>query len=423
MKLTRKNWMLLSLEAAVLCVPAAFFSFLCGQDPGQGGEWVFGHARLVRPDPPVDEDARGFVHLHQRGDRKAVHVHVWRLDPGATYDVTATRNAAAGGTETETIGSITTRGPQDAQPPHFFLAKLSGRQEVPPVETRAFGFGFFHLNTDSTKLSYHIFVRGLSGPATAAHIHLGAPGEDGPVVHPLDEKTLKGEVDVTAEDVAHLAAGEFYANVHTEKNPDGEIRGQIKPITFPLSFAKLLEGSGALRLDSAQGDKMPFDVASLKDLVGVTFSVLNSEKKVVLSGTIEKVFSLGGDVGPGVAVPLEAENDEESLALAGSEEPFFGMEDPHDEGFLRGDVNDDGHFDIADPISVLGYLFLGNASPYCQDAADANDNGRIEMADAVLMLRSLFQSDVPLVAPPFPGKGFDTTPDQLFCGGAGGTGS
>src|SRR5437867_3931281 len=167
MKVPSKRWMVLSLGAAVISLPA-LLSSLAGQQPGdpppdgQGGEWVIGHARLTRPDPPVDEDARGFVHLHQHGDRKAIHVHVWRLDPGASYEVTATKD-----TQTETIGSITTRGAQAAKPPHFFAARLLGSQEVPPVDTRAFGFGFFHLNSDSTKLSYHIFTRGLSGPPTA----------------------------------------------------------------------------------------------------------------------------------------------------------------------------------------------------------------------------------------------------------------
>ena len=42
---------------------------------------------------------------------------------------------------------------------------------------------------------------------------------------------IKGTVSLTPEQVTNLKAGKEYVNVHTQQNPGGEIRGQIKPAT------------------------------------------------------------------------------------------------------------------------------------------------------------------------------------------------
>jgi len=76
--------------------------------------------------------------------------------------------------------------------------------------------------------------------------------------------------------------------------------------------------------------------------------------------------------------------------------------------FTRGDANDDGNRNIADAISILGYLFGGDAAPTCQDAADANDDGNLNIADAITILGHLFGGTGDLAAP-FPGCGEDPT--------------
>lgn len=57
---------------------------------------------------------------------------------------------------------------------------------------------------------------------------------------------------------------------------------------------------------------------------------------------------------------------------------------------IRGDVDRDGNLNITDAINVLGFLFLTNAAPYCQPAADANDDGTVNITDAVQVLNYLF---------------------------------
>ena len=79
----------------------------------------------------------------------------------------------------------------------------------------------------------------------------------------------------------------------------------------------------------------------------------------------------------------------------------------------RGDVNQDGGFDIVDPIRTLHHLFSGEEL-LCRDGADVNDDGRLDVSDAIGGLGYLFLGTV-APAPPFAECGFDTTDDDLDC--------
>jgi len=64
----------------------------------------------------------------------------------------------------------------------------------------------------------------------AAHIHKGAMGISGPVVVPLCSPCKTGMTGTATIDATLLAAFKkhlLYVNVHTAKNPNGEIRGQL----------------------------------------------------------------------------------------------------------------------------------------------------------------------------------------------------
>jgi CHRD domain len=109
-------------------------------------------------------------------------------------------------------------------------AELTGAQEVPPVETKATGTAQFQLKTDRA-LSGSIKTKDIDG--TAAHIHAGAPGVNGPVLITLNRKnskewTIPVGAKLTAEQVEALKAGTLYVNVHTDAHKGGEIRGQLK---------------------------------------------------------------------------------------------------------------------------------------------------------------------------------------------------
>lgn len=121
---------------------------------------------------------------------------------------------------------------------HAFVADLNGAQQVPPVMTTAFGLGTFQLARHRGTLSFNAVFDGLSGPITAAHLHLGFPGTSGAIVQDLGAfitgNRISGSVDPTAY-LAGLQDGAIYLNVHTSANPDGEIRGQlVMPMGIPF---------------------------------------------------------------------------------------------------------------------------------------------------------------------------------------------
>jgi hypothetical protein len=83
--------------------------------------------------------------------------------------------------------------------------------------------------------------------------------------------------------------------------------------------------------------------------------------------------------------------------------------------FVRGNVNGDDHLDISDPISLLGYLYLGDVEPPCLDAADVDDNGLLEITDPIVFLAYFFLGG-PAFPAPFPACGPDPgEPDGLGC--------
>jgi hypothetical protein len=72
---------------------------------------------------------------------------------------------------------------------------------------------------------------GLTGQAMQAHIHTGKRGVAGNVIVPLCGPCTSGKTGtykISKSVVEALESGNTYVNVHTAKNPGGEIRGQIK---------------------------------------------------------------------------------------------------------------------------------------------------------------------------------------------------
>ena len=81
--------------------------------------------------------------------------------------------------------------------------------------------------------------------------------------------------------------------------------------------------------------------------------------------------------------------------------------------FLRGDSNLDLMLDVGDPITLLGYLFLGGDLE-CLDAGDFNDDGTLDISDAIGVLEFLFsEGEAPVF--PYPIGGSDLQSDDLDC--------
>lgn len=145
-----------------------------------------------------------------------------------------------------------------------FSAIMTGDKEVPPVSTDTTGTIRVQANSQQQTLDYDLTLTNLNGVVTGAHIHMGRPGFNGPIVADLNAPGLGGAAAASSSSsssssgggtamtsnsvsgtirstdlkgplegkqitdlVKLIQEGRAYTNVHTEQNPNGEIRGQL----------------------------------------------------------------------------------------------------------------------------------------------------------------------------------------------------
>jgi glucose/arabinose dehydrogenase len=194
----------------------------------------------------VDDNAAKFVPVESQqlviGQGFGIVTDIQRAPDGGLYVVSITDGA---------VYKVTAQATR-------FAARLTGAQEVPPRATPATGFLEMRLSDDGQSLRFELSVEGISN-VVAAHLHLGAPGVNGPIVVGLFEAApgggrVRGKIasgTITASDltgplagmtladlVNEIEAGNIYVNVHTNDGvdpintgpgdfPGGEIRGQV----------------------------------------------------------------------------------------------------------------------------------------------------------------------------------------------------
>ena len=141
------------------------------------------------------------------------------------------RTAVAAGLVSLTLAGCGMMRP--SQKMDIFEANLTPSQEVPPANSTATGSAEVQFNANTNKVTWKVTFNGLTGPATAGHIHGPAPvGANAGVVIPfagnLNAQPVMGEMTVTPAQYADMAAGLYYVNIHTARFPGGEIRGQLR---------------------------------------------------------------------------------------------------------------------------------------------------------------------------------------------------
>jgi hypothetical protein len=112
-----------------------------------------------------------------------------------------------------------------------FRAQLSGANEPAGGDPDGAGLARIEINNSTNTVCTDLEIRQIS-PATAAHIHRGAVGVNGPPVITLDtpddnDSDDCDEVDQALIDEIRANPAGFYVNVHTADFPDGAIRGQL----------------------------------------------------------------------------------------------------------------------------------------------------------------------------------------------------
>ena len=154
-------------------------------------------------------------------------------------------------------GLLVATGSAIAQQPIHLTATLLGFEEVPAISS--FGVGTFTatLNEDLDELTYELGYSGVGGTVTQAHIHIAQRWVNGGIMVFLCSNLGNGppgtqacpaagtiEGSITAANIVSSAAGQgvragnfyrfqralrqdvAYVNVHSDRHPGGEIRGQ-----------------------------------------------------------------------------------------------------------------------------------------------------------------------------------------------------
>lgn len=119
-----------------------------------------------------------------------------------------------------------------ADTPRILATILLGQNSVPANDSNGFGIAVILVQPAQDQVCYLVTQHKLTSAVTAAHIHSGAKGTNGPVVVPFiapvdgKSKSCVTVADALATDLAQNPRN-YYVNVHTTNFPAGEIRGQL----------------------------------------------------------------------------------------------------------------------------------------------------------------------------------------------------
>ncbi len=189
-----------------------------------------------------------------------------------------------------------------------------------------------------------------------------------------------------------LARPQFLFAIHTASSDWGADRNPPNPSTDSDLYPGLTDGVNAVALGAGPQSGQEVDNAVYRG------PCRGSREELLAAIANFEIWDRSDD-------PLGAAPPCDELEV---------VEGPDDPTFERGDANTDGITDIADAVFVLGYLFQGNRTPTCLDAADANDDGGVDISDASALLGYLFLGSGP-PPPPLTECGIDPTDDAIGC--------
>lgn len=201
----------------------------------------------------------------------------------------------------------------------LFSSRLNGSNIIPtPVNTNASGVAGFMLNNTRDTLYMNFSATGMSGAITGFHIHEGLENQNGPVILDLQSAIMgnvaKARIVLTPELLTKFLKSQIYLVAHTNANPNGEIRGQIK---LESDFGNYAE------LDAMQ--QVPMNASMAKGVAAINLGIDNKrlEVKVVtdgLSGAIMGAHLHRGKVGEngGLLVDLTSLISNNGTSIFGS---------------------------------------------------------------------------------------------------------
>ncbi|MEO6884491.1 MAG: CHRD domain-containing protein [Bacteroidia bacterium] len=189
-------------------------------------------------------------------------------------------------------------------------ANLTGAQETPSVATSASGVASFMLNPTQDTMCVSMAFNGLSGAITGVHVHVGTPGVAGGVITNLTPSVTGNQLhafltgaNLTSAMVANYLAGNYYVNVHTAANPNGEIRGQLN---LESDYNYTINANGAQETPSVTTSAYAFGSIHLsQDQTVLTLNLIANG----LSGSITGAHLHYGKVGVAGGVAINFSSD------------------------------------------------------------------------------------------------------------------
>jgi hypothetical protein len=151
---------------------------------------------------------------------------------GADTDVA---DGGAGVNVAETSGFAACESVTNASPPQAGPVVVERTVRAILTGTKRGARGRFDATVTETEtgatLAWRLTFRGLTGTARAAHVHLGRPGQAGRVLVRLCapcRSGMRGTSQVSGQP-ARMAIfqGNASVDIHTKRNPRGELRGRI----------------------------------------------------------------------------------------------------------------------------------------------------------------------------------------------------
>lgn len=122
---------------------------------------------------------------------------------------------------------------EDALPEIITICtNLTPGEQTADVQSAGLGWSDLILIPATGKVIISVETTGLT--VTAAHLHQGFAGSNGPVIVPLEQdpgnsNRWRTSANLGEEQIDAVMQGETYINVHTAENGAGELRGQVVP--------------------------------------------------------------------------------------------------------------------------------------------------------------------------------------------------
>lgn len=280
----------------------------------------------------------------------------------------------------------------DTQMVHLF--GLSGDQEVPAVETDAYGQGYLLYDSDNGALTLNTWTWDIT--ANAAHIHHAEAGLNGDVIVGLEESAdteglwqLPEDAMLSSDQVSALGMANLYVNVHTDANPGGEIRGQILPEDYALVLFELSPGQEVPRADS-QASGLGYATLNT-DTGGLRLNAWSMDMDTTAAHIHQAGIGVNGDVVIGLEENMDSaglwqtpentalDSDTQALLLSGGH--YVNM---HSESFPGGEIR--GQITPA-PWDVLAFALSGSQEvPAVETEAEGDAYVMVNTESGDLML-------------------------------------